>query len=251
MTRLRAAAQMLDRMEGLTNNSGTALRSVNQSEVFDADDPYEDDPDALVLPDEDGNGLSSYDVNAHNIDTPLEDLLGDKKKKKKKLRFAHETRRPFRPKLNASTWNSLDPEDKKKWDMMSPDGKSKVLEYKKNLAIVRAEKEKARAGQAKNKDGSRKAFVTMLDEIEEEDDDDGFVDAQEEQPLSEDQLMGHFQALLCEQLGVDAAELKAYESQTEDIETSIPSKLPPSDIHRVLSSSDTKKKGPLTVLALT
>ena len=107
--RLAAAAQTYD--AGNTGRKNPRVsRQVNMSELIF------DDDDALTP--------TSYEVDVHDMDTPVESLLVNQNEQG---RFG-----PRKVMMGKSTWISLSKQDQDNWDSVSEDGKSKILGYVEN-----------------------------------------------------------------------------------------------------------------------
>ena len=87
-------------------------RQVNMTElIFDDDDTPEP--------------VSHYDASVHDMDTPVDLLMANVNEQGNRYG-------PRKVLMNKQTWVSLSKDDQEKWDTMSDDGKSKILEYVKD-----------------------------------------------------------------------------------------------------------------------
>ena len=115
------AATMIDNSRTSTKNPRSS-RSANVHEyIFDG----EDEPVAI-----------EYEAQAHDIDTPVEELLvmqTDSRPSNRKFNG------PFQPRLDHTTWDSLASDDQTKWDEVSNDGKGKILGYVKRKTLAAAQ----------------------------------------------------------------------------------------------------------------
>ena len=75
-----------------------------------------------------------YEINVHNVDTPLEELLVNEARSFPRNNSPPRNdngNRPRKVMMNIETWKSLSKQDQDGWDTVSDDGKRKILEYAK------------------------------------------------------------------------------------------------------------------------